>query len=241
MVGATEQLIKDWHRTGNPLLGVVADALNRHAVALNVHSSVPPIVTVAVPGGKKHVWLPWESPFDHPWRVRPSASTPGEIDIMGGHVHDGTDAGADVAALTGVTAANDLRIWLRVKYYNDPATPSEFEIVTGAAWPDNDWSADVLPDASPLTLPDAGWSLTILRIAEIDSAGTLHQYLYEDVVLPRGGTYTTTTCIGFRLSGSTIQAIMVTQTTVNGVPQPVASAPVAVDIADLGPCPTGST
>ena len=237
-MGAADNRPKWWWRGKGPVFGGIADALSAMGMWCETHQSTRPIVTVEVPGGKKHYWQPWESPFDHPWRVIPSGTTPGEIDVTGGVVWDG-ETPNDVAALTGVSAANDLLVWLRVKYWNDPAVASEFAIESGVAWPPSDYDVDVVPDPGALTtLPKAGWCEAILRIAEIGSGGVLHQYLYEDVVRPRGQTYSRSTVVGSRWNSTVYELLVCTDTIVRGVL--VASAIAAVQQFDTGPCPSGS-
>jgi len=229
------KVYKHWFHTTNPLLSAGVDALNEHGRWISGFDADRPMRVEDVGGKALVTWDPIESPFPHPWRV--TWNDDGTVNVQGGVVYDGTQAVA-VTGLSAVALAAEDKVWLSVHYHNDPADPDVVELDYGADWPDDDYDVDVLPDASPLTLPKAGWSTTILRVAEIDADGVLWQYLWEDARVPKGATYTETTPIGYRVSGTMIQAIMMTKTFVNGVPRPLAAAPVAVDLFDTGVCPS---
>lgn len=163
------ELIKNWYRTGNPLLSSIATGLNRLGTWCNTFDAVRPIFADAVPGGVKLRWQPWESPFVHPWRVtlQPGAAL---LDVAGGRVHRG-DNQATVTGLTGVGAVNGRRIWLTVTHYHDQATASAYALGHGTStWPSSTNTATV--------------ATIVLPVAEIVGT-TLYQYLYSDQFVPR--------------------------------------------------------
>jgi len=229
-------LLKTWFRTDNPQHAPVAAALNELGTWVNTFGSTQPIVTHPVPGGVKLRWQPWESPFCHPWRVWQPDPAMAHVSVQAGVVNTGQTL-VTVTGLTAVDAAAGRKIWLSVKYYNDPATPNDIALASGTgAWPASSYSVDVLPDAgNPVTLPKAGWSITILPVAEIVGT-TLNQYLYEDVLLEKGLTHTTAEVIGFRWNGTILEAIQAVVTYVRGIRTLIAT-PTAVQLFDTGDCP----
>jgi hypothetical protein len=227
------KLLKTWFLAKDPRLEAVAKGLNELGTWMNTFGAVRPLVAQPVPDGVKLRWQPWESPFVHPWRVSPGAE--GKVNVAGGKVNPGATL-VTVVGLTNVPATNGRKVWLRVKYYNDPMTPDEAELVSGStAFPESDYEADVLPDPSdPLTLPQAGWAETILPVAEIVN-GELRQYLYETVLLPKGLTQTTVESLGHRWNGSYYEDILVAVTYVRGV-RTAMGTPWAVQLFDTALC-----
>jgi hypothetical protein len=165
----TRKQIKTSYRSDDPTLQPVCDSLNEMGEWKNAHGSLRPIVTKATQKGCVHVWDPWESPFVHPWRVSLQAGL-AKVDVAGGRVNRG-DALATVTGLTGLTAVDGLKVWLRVKHYHDYATASESILEHGTG-------------AYPTSSNTATLSTIYLPVAEIDGT-TLKQYLYEDQYVPR--------------------------------------------------------
>lgn len=219
--------------TSNPLLWALCFGLNCVGVRWNGHSSTPPIVTRNVHGSKVHTWEPVVSPYPHPWRV--NFDSDGKAAVQGGVVYTGAEAQA-VTGLAGESLGAGDKVWLSVTYYNNPATPNEFVIATGAEWPDDDYETDTVPDpANPAVLPALGWCKAIVRLAEIAADGTVSQYQWSDVILPYGRTYSESMVMDHQWNASMFQHILAVRTVVRGIE--IAIAPALKDVFDTGDCP----
>lgn len=161
--------LKTSFRSDNPLVQRACAGLNELGEWANVFGAIQPLVVAAVPGGVKLRWEPWDSPFLHPWRVGLQDGT-GKVDVAGGNVNTGASLNA-VTGLSNVTAADGLKVWLKVKHYYNTATASTYTLgSTTGAWPTSTHNATYVE--------------TVLKVAEIVGS-TLYQYLYEDQFVPR--------------------------------------------------------
>lgn len=142
----------------------IAFAQNRTAKWCNDFDAVPPLLVEGQRNGVVLRFAPWESPFVHPFQVY-MAGVDGKVNVREGYVYDGGAARVLVTALTNVTCADGLKIWLKVKRYYDTTTASEIALDSGTAWPSNAHTS--------------AHQLEYRRVAEIDGI-TLYQYLYED-------------------------------------------------------------
>lgn len=161
------EIKEDWK--GKGLFKTIAEALNRLAQWCNDFDAEEPITVETKGWGVTLAWRPWQSPFEHPWKVRTSATT-GKVDVVGGLVYAGGEPNS-VSGLTAETPSDGWKCWLRVKHYYATGTASEYELdAADSAWPSNTWSSTAYE--------------THIRVAEIDGA-TLYQYIYEDQIVPR--------------------------------------------------------
>lgn len=234
---AIREYIKDVWRTEIPWFVPVAGALNRLAKWCNTFDADPPIVAEPVPGGVRLHWSPYETPWAHPWRFRIGIDSGTlKYTVEAGRLYDGT-TWHDVAAIEETALPAALKVWLQVKYYNDPATPAEHTIEVGADWPTDDYETDTIPNAlDPTTLPAAGWCLTHIRLAEYSTAGGVVQHVFSDVLLPYGRTYAISRVLDHQWASSVMQHIVAVDTMVRGIVIATA-APTLDSVFDTGPCP----
>lgn len=177
------------------------------------------------------------SPFAHPWRMS-LVGTSGNRKYMmrGGRIYTGS-AWVDVPDVSAASLASSLKVWLRVKYYNDGAVPNEFAIESGSDWPEDDYETDDIPDGTdPASLPLAGWCLSHVRIAEYSVAEGVRQHLFSDVILPYGKTYTVARKITHQWKDDKLQDLAGVDTFVRGIFVAVAQ-PAWEDVFATGPCP----
>lgn len=161
-------LLRDNFRAPGQKYRVIAEALNRGARWCNTFDAMLPMVVNNGHNGVYVTWEPWETPFEHPFRVYPS-TTDGKMNVHAGRVNTGS-ALATATGLSDIDAHDPLYVYLTVVHYYDRTAASTYTLGSSeVAWP-----------ASAHT---SSSQTTVFRIAELDGLD-LHQYIVGDVFCP---------------------------------------------------------
>jgi hypothetical protein len=228
---STPHSLKDTWRGNGAKRRRLAEALNKLARWCNLLEVDPPL-RLGDSGGFVRLGLdPSALTREHPWQIT-LAEEDGEFSVRAGRVHDGLEW-HEVDALEDVAFTVTEYVWLRVKYYNNPATPSEYELAHGAALPESDYDAPALSTSAALT---TGWVEVIVPVGSVDAVDGVSQYLMEDVLLPYGKTYTGNKHVGWSYAEDVLYQVVQVATVVRS--QEIAlGSPVSVALFETGPCP----
>ena len=213
------------------------------------HTAVPiALLSLVISGGASFVddiyWslqspvIPAEKQDYHMWKLRVFYDVKDlKYEVSAGTVIDGVTWNT-AAALVAAACTSPLHVWLRVKYYNDVATPDEFEIMTGSAWPETkaDYSASLVLDPSnPTVIPTTGWSEDTIPLAQYDTTYGVRQWAYDAFTVPYGKTYKMRSMCDYGWSGTKLKFAMLYNTYRRGI---LIDTELAVeDVFDTGPCP----
>jgi len=153
------------------------------------------------------------SSIEHPWKISVDGSN---FSVLGGYVNIGAwlyPAFSGMVSVAGIgpiaLGAVNTYVWLTVTHPNTGAPYSTCTLLSGTVLPKSSYVFDAIPsDGTAPPFPLVGYCTMILPVGIITSSGQIYQHLLEDQFVPWGSTTSWSMTVGYRDTGSAIQAVV---------------------------------